>query len=276
MIRCQPLLGTFVEIQTHDAEQSSAQAATAIASAFEAIQLVEARMSAHSASSDLSRINMLAHTQVVSVHPWVWQVIALSKELYLQSDGLFNVGIGHVLAEKGLRTVFARHAQTMGDIADVELLENNQMRSHKPVHLDLGGIAKGFAVDRAVDVLLANGVSEGVVNAGGDMRVFGEMAHPVQVRSPQNPSLLFDMGHLSNGALATSANYFTPLEKEGCSLGHIVRSQTQQLEKSPASFSVVAPLCELADALTKIFMLSGNAHHPCMTHYQAHAFQISA
>ena len=101
MIRCQPLLGTFVEIQTHNAEQSSAQAATAIASAFEVIQLVEARMSAHSASSDLSRINMLAHTKTVSVHPWVWQVIALSNELYLQSDGLFNVGIGHVLAEKG-------------------------------------------------------------------------------------------------------------------------------------------------------------------------------
>jgi thiamine biosynthesis lipoprotein len=276
MIRCQPLLGTFVEIQTHNAEHASAQAAIAIASAFEAIQLVEASMSAHSASSDLSRINMLAHTQTVSVHPWVWQVLALSKELYLQSDGLFNVGIGHVLAEKGLRPVFARHAQTMGDIADVELLENNQIRSHKPVHLDLGGIAKGFAVDRAVDVLLANGISEGIVNAGGDMRVFGAMAHPVQVRSPQNPILLFDMGHLSNDALATSANYFTPLEKEERPIGHIVRSQTQQLEKSPASFSVVAPLCVLADALTKIFMLSGNAHHPCMTHYQAHAFQISA
>ena len=78
MIRCQALLGTFVEIQTHNAEHASAQVATAITSAFEAIQLVEASMSAHSASSDLSRINMLAHTQTVSVHPWVWQVLALS------------------------------------------------------------------------------------------------------------------------------------------------------------------------------------------------------
>ena len=94
MIRCQALLGTFVEIQTHNAEHASAQVATAIASAFEAIQLVETCMSAHSANSDLSRVNMLAHTQAVSVHPGVWQVIALSKELYLQSDGLFNVEIG--------------------------------------------------------------------------------------------------------------------------------------------------------------------------------------
>lgn len=276
MIRCQALLGTFVEIQTHTAEHSSAQVAKAIASAFEVIQLVETRMSAHSAKSDLSRVNVLAHTQAVSVHPWTWRVIALAKELYLQSDGLFNVCIGHVLAKKGLLPVFASQARAMGDIADVELLGNNHIRSKKPVHLDLGGIAKGFAVDRAVDVLLANGISEGVVNAGGDMRVFGVMAHPVQVRSPQNPSLLFDMGSLSNGALATSANYFTPLEKEGLPIGHIVRSQTQQLEKSSVSFSVLAPLCVLADALTKIFMLSGNAHHPCMTRYQAHAFQISA
>ena len=63
MIRCQPLLGTFVEIQTHNAEHASAQAA-AITSAFEAIQLVETRMSAHSATSDLSRINKIGRAHV--------------------------------------------------------------------------------------------------------------------------------------------------------------------------------------------------------------------
>jgi thiamine biosynthesis lipoprotein len=276
MIRCQAILGTFVEIQTLDPGCSNAQASAAIASAFEAIKLVETLMSAYSATSDLSRINAQAHQQTITVHPWVWEVIALSKDLYLQSEGLFNVGIGHVLAEKGLRPVFANHARPTGDIADIALLEKFQIRSDKPVHLDLGGIAKGFAVDRAVDALLAHGISQGVVNAGGDMRVFGAMAHPIKVRSPRDPYLLLDMGSLTDGALATSANYFTPLEKEDRPIGHMVRSQTQELENSPASFSVVAPLCVLADALTKVFMLSGDAQHPCITHYQAQAFQVSA
>lgn len=275
MIRCQPLLGTFVEIQTHHAECSSAQEEIAITSAFKAMKIIETSMSAHTVTSDLGRINTLAHKQTVSVHPWVWQVIALSKDLYLQSDGIFNVGIGHVLANRGLRPVFVNHSLSVGDIKDIEFLEKNQIRSQKPVHLDLGGIAKGFAVDRAVDALVANGISQGVVNAGGDLRVFGEMAHPVKIRSPKYPSLLLDMGVISDGALATSANYFTPLEKEGHPIGHIVRSQTQTLDKSPTSFSVAAPLCVFADALTKVFMLSGNAQHPCIAHYQGHAFQVS-
>jgi thiamine biosynthesis lipoprotein len=275
MIRCQAMLGTFVEIQTLDPECPSAQAARAMTSAFDAIKLVETLMSAHSATSDLSRINTLAHQQTITVHPWVWEVIALSKDLYLQSEGLFNVGIGHVLAEKGLRPVFANHARPTGDIADIALLEKFQIRSDKPVHLDLGGIAKGFAVDRAVDALLAKGISQGVVNAGGDMRVFGAKEHAIKVRAPKDPCRLLNMGSLTDGAVATSANYFTTTDKERHPIGHVVHSQTQSLDLSPASFSVVAPLCVLADALTKVFMLSGNALHPCITHYQAQAFQVS-
>jgi thiamine biosynthesis lipoprotein len=155
-------------------------------------------------------------------------------------------------------------------------LEKNQIRSKKPVHLDLGGIAKGFAIDRAVDALLCSGIKEGVVNAGGDMRVFGSKPHPVKVRSPRDPNLLIDMGTLSDGSIATSANYFTTSDKNGYPIGHIVRSQAKAIEKSSDSFSVVAPLCALADALTKVFMLSGDAQHPCISKYQAQAFQLSA
>ena len=276
MIRCQAMLGTFVEIQTLDPACSSVQASAAITSAFEAIQQVETLMSAHSATSDLSRINAQAHQQIITVHPWVWEVIALSKELHLQSEGLFNVGIGHVLAKKGLRPAFANHSLPIGDITDVVLLDTFQIRSRKPVHIDLGGIAKGFAVDRAVDALLAKGIREGIVNAGGDLRVFGAKEHAIKVRAPNDPSRLVNMGSLTDGALATSANYFTTIDKEGHPIGHVVHSLTQSLDLSTASFSVVAPLCVLADALTKVFMLSGNALHPCITHYQAQAFQVPA
>ena len=88
MIRCQAMLGTFVEIKTLDPGCSNAQASTAITSAFEAIKQVETLMSAHSATSDLSRINAQAHQQTITIHPWVWEVIVLSKDLYLQSEGM--------------------------------------------------------------------------------------------------------------------------------------------------------------------------------------------
>jgi thiamine biosynthesis lipoprotein len=275
MIRCQPLLGTFVEIQISTEECNQAKELAAITSAFDAIKKVQELMSVHSVFSDLSLINALAHKQAVSVHPWLWQVISISKDLYLLSEGLFNVGIGHVLAEIGARPIFTRHLKPMGDIEDIELLEKNQIRSKNPVHLDLGGIAKGFAVDRAVDALLSCGINEGVVNAGGDMRAFGSKPHPVKVRSPKDQNLLIDMGILMDGAIATSANYFTPSDKDGHATGHIVRSQAKAIEKSSDSFSVVAPLCALADALTKVFMLSGDAQHPCILKYQAQAFQLS-
>jgi hypothetical protein len=64
-------------------------------------------------------------------------------------------------------------------------------------------------------------------------------------------------------------------DKNGYPIGHIVRSQAKAIEKSSDSFSVVAPLCALADALTKVFMLSGDAQHPCISKYQAQAFQLS-
>lgn len=275
MMRCKPILGTFVEIQAETLKCNSLQEHAAIASAFDAIQQVELLMNVHSDSSELSRINAYAHLHAVTVHPWVWQVIALSQDLYHQSDGLFNVGIGHVLARNGMRPVFVNHIGPMGDIADIELLARNQIRSQKPVHLDLGGIAKGFAIDLAVDVLQANGIDRGLVNAGGDLRVFGATAHSIQIRAPSQLHRLIEVGYLTNAAMATSANYFIPSGLDGYPSGHIVKSKEETIQKTSASFSVVASTCTLADALTKVFMLSGDAHHPCIRRYQAQAFQIA-
>src|SRR5437773_2883272 len=81
----------------------------------------------------------------------------------------------------------------------------------------LDGIAKGFAVDRAVECLQDAGIAAGVVNAGGDLRVFGDELEEIYLRLPQRPAQLLRLGHLRNAAIATSgrAGLVDPLSAPG-------------------------------------------------------------
>src|SRR5207237_9076434 len=98
--------------------------------------------------------------------------------------------------------------------ADGALLSRSRVRLARAVRFDLGGIAKGFAVDRAVQILRRARLAFGLVNAGGDLRAFGNRRWPVHVRCPDAPGELLQLGSLSNGAVATSAVYFS-LQRHG-------------------------------------------------------------
>ena len=92
MIRCKPLLGTFVEISIDDDNGY-----LAIESAFSTIEKIQELMGFHNPHSELSQINHRAHLRAVEIHPWTAQVIKIAKEVHLASDGLFNCGIGYRL-----------------------------------------------------------------------------------------------------------------------------------------------------------------------------------
>lgn len=112
-----------------------------------------------------------------------------------------------------------------------------------------GGIAKGFAVDKAVEVLQSKGTRSGLVNAGGDLRVFGIQSDPVWVRDPQAPGTAQWIGEIVDGAVATSAAYFTADNEAGHSChSAIVNPSRQRRVKVTGSVSVVANTCMLADA----------------------------
>jgi thiamine biosynthesis lipoprotein len=146
----------------------------------------------------------------------------------------------------------------------------------RPLCLDLGGIAKGFAVDEAVKSLIKEGVSSGIVNAGGDLRVFGNKPQTIYIRNPQLPRHLIELGALSNGAIATSALYFA---KRNQHYSHIINPlATRDIdihEQFSGSYSVLAKECVYADALTKVLALSRQGHHPCFARYGAQAIQIT-
>ena len=273
MIRCKPLLGTFVEISVEEDD-----GLIAINHAFDAIQKVQDLMGFHNTQSELSQINQHAHKDAVEIHAWTAQVIKIAKEVYLKSDGLFNCGIGHRLVAAGLlprHITFSNHE--LGGIEDIQFLAPDLIKSARPVCLDLGGIAKGFAVDMAVRVLISEGITSGSVNAGGDLRVFGKTSFPIQIRNPEFPKELIEVGSLKDGAIATSSLYFANRDGQR---SHIINPLAQNHSEVHAgvsgSFSILAKECVYADALTKVLALSNDEHHPCFSHFSAQALRINS
>lgn len=269
MIRCKPLLGTFVEISTEDGEHSL----HAIEMAFNAIEQVQSLMGFHDPDSELSQINARSHLEPIHIHSWTAEVLAIAKEIHIKSQGIFNCGVGHRLVEAGLLPRHIRlNNQSFGGIEDLLFIEPNWVQSKLPLCLDLGGIAKGYAVDKAVEVLLANDIASGSVNAGGDMRVFGNLTQDIQIRDPSKPHELIQIGRMKAGAIATSSLYFA--KRDADTKSYMVNPLNQEHIEFSGSYSVIAGECVYADALTKVVSISGNTQHPCLSHFSAQAIKI--
>ena len=269
MIRCKPLLGTFVEISTEDGEHSP----YAIEMAFAAIEQVQALMGFHDPESELSQINARCHLEPIHIHPWTAEVLAIAKEIHAKSQGIFNCGVGHRLVEAGL---LPRHISladhSFGGIEDLRLIDQSLVQSKLPLCLDLGGIAKGYAVDKAVEALIAQGMQSGSINAGGDIRVFGDHAQDIQIRNPSKPLELIQIGSMKTGAIATSSLYFAKRDADAKS--YMVNPLNHEHIEFSDSYSVIASECVYADALTKVVSISGNTQHPCLSHFSAQAITI--
>ncbi|QWD72767.1 FAD:protein FMN transferase [Polynucleobacter sp. UB-Raua-W9] len=270
--RCKALLGTFIEISIDQDDDR------AIDSAFSTVKQVQNLMSFHNPLSELTQMNRWAHLVAMEVHPWTAQILQIAINVYEQSNGLFNCGIGNRLVAAGLLPIHIDLSQyEFGGIQDIQFLEPQVITSTKPICLDLGGIAKGFAVDKAVESLMVSGVQSGCVNAGGDLRVFGDNPRSVQIRNPNKPRQLIDIGSLQNGAIATSGLYFANRDQH---LSHIINPLAQDASEAhvnvPDSYSILAHECVYADALTKVLALSGRHDHPCFRHFSAQAIRIAA
>jgi thiamine biosynthesis lipoprotein len=276
--RARPLLGTFVEIGVTGSIAGGAEAA--IDAAFDAIAKVHRLMSFHDPESDVSRINRAAPFSAVAVDPWTFQVLAAANELRDQSAGAFDVGVAPVLQRYGLLPALDRENLTAGEIVSespVSLLSEPRIKiGAVRAGIDLGGIAKGFAVDRAVEVLRQYGQSSGVVNAGGDLFAFGPMAHPVHIRDPRDHRRTLCCVEIVNAALASSGHLVDPILGKGSVNSAIIDPARNALVAGVAGATVRAPSCLIADALTKIVMIRGEAALPLLRRHQASALFVTS
>lgn len=255
--RSQPLLGTFVEI-TLEGRTSEERLHQDASKAFDLIRFVASLMSFHDPNSDVSRLNRCGHLAPLTVHPWTWQVIAQAVKLSAASEGAFDITIAPKLVEWGFLPEHESLTAQVGKARwrDLELGPNQTIYFRRPLQIDLGGIAKGFAVDKAIDWLSARPIQRAIVNAGGDLRVSGIDSEAVCIRHPAAPQTQFHPTEMLRPAVATSAAYFAQRRHGGSLVCPIVHPETQQSLRSQVSVSVFAPTCILADALTKTVLLA--------------------
>ncbi len=271
--RARPLLGTLVEIEVCGLTENVAHGT--ITAAFGVIEEVQRRMSYHDPASLLSRINREAARQPVELDEWTFEVLSAAAEMHRLSGGTFDVTIAPRLEELGFLPTTGT-IPNGGTFADVELRADRTVRFHRPgLRLDLGGIAKGFAVDQAIAALKRSGVPGALVNAGGDLRAFGDEPFPVAIRHPEDPRATLTTVALQNAALATSAHYFADRLVSGSAAGPIIDPQTGAQAHLIRSASVRAETAMLADALTKVVMLTGEAALPVLTHFRAAAIFVA-
>lgn len=257
-----PLLGTMVEIR---ANGSASRATEGIIAAFGAIERVQRLMSFHDTDSDVARINAAPVGRIVVVNRETYEVLRYAKTLGDKSGGAFDIAVAPRLVFAG----FLPNPQLGGSFpepssdndadsarfSDLELLPGRAVRWRKKGWIDLGGIAKGYAVDAAIGALRSHRIAHGVVNAGGDLRCFGQSV-PIHLRSPERPTALIAVGSVQNAAVATSSGYFRGKRVGLNSLDPIVDPGSGTCVTWNASISVIARRCITADALTKVVRLT--------------------
>lgn len=273
--RCQPLLGSFVEIGARSTSPRCAN--EAIDAAFAAVARVQRLMSFHDPESDVARLNREAAEQPVQVAPWTYQVLQAARDFHETTQGAFDVSVAPRLQRWGyLPPADDSDAPAAADAdqAAMELLDRRRVRFLRPLRIDLGGIAKGFAVDRAIDALRAAHASSGIVNAGGDLRVFGPGASEIHVRDPHQPGRAVPLLAIENAALATSATYFARRRWRGRWVSPVVDPRRGRAVVRTASVSVRAATCMEADALTKATLLLGRRSARLLRDRAATAFVL--
>lgn len=259
-----PLLGTLVAIEIVD---PGSAAASALEAAFAAVQAVDERMSFHRAESELSCINRQAAFDAVLLSTPMHRVLRAALALARASDGVFDPSIGGQLVAWG--QLPAPHAPAPDPEAswrDIELGREGRLRFRRPLWIDLGGIAKGFAVDQAIAALRRAGVRAATVNAGGDLRSFGH-EHAVWVRDPAQPQRPLPLLYACNIAVASSSGYFSRLRGRSA-LVDTARRRSRGLRDA---VTVCAPRALWADALTKIALIDARRARPLLQRLRASA-----
>lgn len=239
--RARPLLGTLVEIGVRlDGDEQEG----VFKAAFDAVLAVQRCLSRFDPDSDLSRFHALGCGQALPMQPATKAVLAAAAELQALSAGAFDISQG--TAPWGWRCE--------GDeLCKLDLA----------TRIDAGGVAKGYAVDVAVQALIEKGCIAGWVNAGGDLRAFGDFDLPIHVRDETTGGVR-RFADLRQGAFATS--HFD----QGS------RSHLAQGRHAPAArthISVAAPQCLWADALTKVVAIQGETARPILARFQATAWK---
>ncbi|BCR06856.1 thiamine biosynthesis lipoprotein ApbE [Desulfuromonas versatilis] len=265
--RSRIIMGTVVEITALGEDQDALEAA--VNDAFAEMSRIEGLMSPHLPGSDVARL--AGPVSSLEVSPDTAAVLTLGLQVARVSGGAFDMTLGRLKELWGVETENPR-VPAAGDIAEalqgtgLEALRLDGTRVEKgavDLAVDLGGIAKGYAVDRAAAVLKNAGIERASINAGGDLRLLGDhQGRPwrIGIQHPRQDQVMLATLALADTAVVTSGDYERFFEKDGRRYHHLFDPRTGYPSAASQSVTVVADSAMLADALaTAAFVLGPEA-----------------
>jgi thiamine biosynthesis lipoprotein len=258
-------MDTVVDIQVVTGKWNSKEEAKAkINRAFEAFQKVEQACSRFSPDSELMEACRLIDTPV-PISPFLFEPLKFALEMAKWTDGVFDPTVGKVMEEHGFNRHYLTGQSIESPSADSvtyrDIILNEQDHTlylRKPIVIDLGAVAKGFAIDLAANELKE---FEGfVVNAGGDLFAGGvdERGNPweIGIQHPERREQIIHTIEISNEAICTSGSY----ERKSATmpgLHHLIHPKTRKSPNDWISCSAIAPFAMMADAFSTASFLLG-------------------
>ena len=254
------IMGTLVEITVIPGNEK------AIREAFEALRKVDALMSTYKEDSEISILNREGKAQVSEE---TLEVIEDAIKFSNLTDGAFDITCRPLInlwkrAKKEEKVPTEMEIEEAISLVGYQriILEGNQIRLEKKgMQIDLGGIAKGYAVDKAIEALKKNGIKRALVNAGGDLYALGTDRQgekwQIGVQDPREEDKIIDIIKVKDKAVATSGDYRRYFTLEGKRFSHIVNPKTGlTVQDVPMSVTIIGPDATTTDALsTGVFVL---------------------
>ncbi len=264
--REEAIMGTriYVELWAEDAAAGNA----AIDAVMASMRHIDELMSHYRPESELSRINAHAAEAPVTVDPELFDVIRESIHYSEITEGAFDItyaSVGYLYDYRN--RIRPSEAEIRAKLPGV----NYRFLKLDPAHhgvgfarpgmrIDLGGIAKGYAVDRGIRILQARGVAHAIVTAGGDSRIIGDrLGRPwvVGIRHPDDPKRVITRIPLVDSAISTSGDYERFFDEDGVRYHHIIDPHTGHSASKVRSATILGPTAIETDGLSKTAFVLG-------------------
>lgn len=232
------------------------------------VDLVDRQMSTWTPDSDLMRLNAAPVGEWVNLPPELLTVLRAGLQVSHLTGGAFEMNLGDAVRAWGftgtapsLAAIRAASAAPRTPAMQALEIGDGCARATAPLSLDLSGIAKGYAVDRLADLLMTRGLTHALCEIDGELRATGPRrdgsAWSVAVQDP-NADGAHSVFDLAEGAIATSGDYRHFVTVRGTRLSHTMDPKRgAPLVNAPASVTVLAPTCIMADAMATTLMVMG-------------------
>jgi FAD:protein FMN transferase len=264
--REEPIMGTSVRVELWSEDRAAGEAA--IAAVMERMHQIDETMSPFKPDSELSRVNRAASAGPVSISRPMVDIIARSIEFSELSEGAFDItfaSVGHLYDYRlRIHPSDDELAQARAAIGYRNLILDPQactIRFARPgVRIDLGGFAKGLAVDDGAAILQKHGIRNAIVTAGGDSHILGDRrGRPwtIGIRDPRKAGQMVAVLPLQDVALSTSGDYERYFEQDGIRYHHLIDPATGKSPSGVRSVTVVAPDGLTSEALSKCVFVMG-------------------